>query len=167
MKNPLMIGVAVACLAAVAALIAIDQGNISKADPGASAPVILSSNPGIQTAVPAQIPVVASKPEDATICPAVAPAAPKEAPAVTAAPAPAPAPTPAKKVLIETLPGGERIYTVVQGDTLYGISVKVFNTPRHYERIYEANRDRIADPNTLQLGMKLALPDVPSSKELQ
>jgi phage tail protein X len=72
------------------------------------------------------------------------------------------APPQVKNTPLETLPGGQRVYTVVQGDTLYGISVKVFGTPRHYERIYEANKDKIEDPNTLQIGMKLTMPDVPS-----
>ena len=56
-----------------------------------------------------------------------------------------------------------KVYTVVQGDTLYGISVKLFGTPRHYERIYEANKDRVKDPGTLQIGVNLRMPEVPST----
>jgi nucleoid-associated protein YgaU len=67
-------------------------------------------------------------------------------------------------------PGGEspvavvnnqKVYTVQPGDTLSGISTKVYNTSRHVEKIYEANRDRIADPSTLYVGTKLVMPDLP------
>jgi LysM repeat protein len=67
-----------------------------------------------------------------------------------------------KNAAPENLPAKATTYTVVQGDTLYGISVKVFGTPRYYERIFEENRDRISDPNTLQIGLNLKMPDVPS-----
>src|SRR5262249_3510095 len=40
-------------------------------------------------------------------------------------------------------------------------SVKVYNTSRHYQKIYEANKDAIEDPNTLQVGLKLTMPDLP------
>jgi nucleoid-associated protein YgaU len=57
---------------------------------------------------------------------------------------------------------GQKIYTVQPGDTLSGISVKVYNTSRHYQKIYEANKEAIEDPNTLQVGLKLTMPDLPS-----
>jgi nucleoid-associated protein YgaU len=57
---------------------------------------------------------------------------------------------------------GQKIYTVQAGDTLSGISVKVYNTSRHYQKIYEANKDEIGDPNTLQVGLNLVMPDLPS-----
>ena len=57
---------------------------------------------------------------------------------------------------------GRKIYTVQPGDTLSGISVKVYNTSRHYQKIYEANKEAIEDPNTLQVGLKLTMPDLPS-----
>jgi len=57
---------------------------------------------------------------------------------------------------------GQKIYTVQPGDTLSGISVKVYNTSRHYQKIYEANKESIDDPNTLPVGLKLAMPDLPS-----
>jgi nucleoid-associated protein YgaU len=91
-------------------------------------------------------------------------------PAVEAAPV-----EPAKPIIVSLEPVKEKpaepapaakpveppqTYTVQQGDSLYGISVKLFGTPRHYERIYEANRDRIKDPNTLQVGINLRMPDL-------
>src|SRR5579862_206540 len=57
---------------------------------------------------------------------------------------------------------GQKIYTVQPGDTLSGISVKVYSTSRHYQKIYEANKEAIEDPNTLQVGLKLTMPDLPS-----
>jgi nucleoid-associated protein YgaU len=157
--TPLKIGIAAACLVVVAVLIAVDQSRLRKDD--STTPI-----PGVdipQAVLPPPVLAAPAKAEEPVICPAPAAAAKAEAPApkaeAAAAPAAPPAPpAPPKKILIETI-GGQRYYTVVQGDTLYGISVKVYNTPRHYERIYEANHDRIADPNTLQIGMKLLVPD--------
>jgi nucleoid-associated protein YgaU len=75
----------------------------------------------------------------------------------------APVASPSEKTAaLENVPAGITTYTVQQGDTLYGISVKAFGTPRYYERIFEENRDRIADPNTLQIGLNLKMPNVPA-----
>ncbi len=76
---------------------------------------------------------------------------------------PAPAPK-APEVKVETAVksvNGQKIYTVQAGDTLSGISVKVYNTSRHYQKIYEANKDEIGDPNTLQVGLNLVMPELP------
>lgn len=56
---------------------------------------------------------------------------------------------------------GQKVYTVQAGDTLSGISTKVYNTSRYVQQIYEANRDRMADPSTLYVGAKLTMPDLP------
>jgi nucleoid-associated protein YgaU len=58
--------------------------------------------------------------------------------------------------------GTQKIYTVQPGDTLSGISAKVYNTSRHTEKIYQANKDQIEDPNTLHVGAKLVMPDLPA-----
>jgi nucleoid-associated protein YgaU len=157
MTTPLKIGLAAACLVVVAVLIAVDQSRLRKDETPAPAPSIDIPQAVLQ---PPLTLLPAPKAEDAAIRPAV-PAIPKpeEKKVEASAPAAEKPPAPPKKILIETLPGGQRLYTVVQGDTLYGISVKVYNTPRHYERIYQANQDKIDDPNTLQIGMKLVLPD--------
>src|SRR6185295_5060461 len=47
---------------------------------------------------------------------------------------------------------GKKVYTIQSGDTLSGISGKVYNTSRHYQKIYEANKDVIDDPNMLVVG---------------
>ena len=166
---PLKIGVAAACLVLVAVWIAVDQSSLRKEEAlsaPAAAPAVLPP-PMVAAGT-----IVPGRSETPLICPAVATPAPGEAASKPASATPKPepekpAPVPPKKVLIETLPGGQRVYTVVQGDTLYGISVKVYNTPRHYERIYEANQERIPDPNTLQIGMKLVLPDHAAGIEIK
>jgi len=55
---------------------------------------------------------------------------------------------------------GQRIYAVQAGDTLSGISVKIYGSPRYVEKIHEANRDILNDPRMLSLGMKLVIPYV-------
>lgn len=95
----------------------------------------------------------------------------KEEPAVVAAPAPAPAPVEIAPAVIAARPapapavqevGGQKIYTIQAGDTLSGISSKVYGTSRHYKKVLEANKDVIDDPNTLQVGVKLVMPDLPA-----
>ncbi len=54
---------------------------------------------------------------------------------------------------------GQRTYTVQPGDTLSGISTKIYNTSRYVGEICAANR--IGDPSTLYVGAKLVLPDLP------
>jgi len=68
----------------------------------------------------------------------------------------------APKTEVTKVVDGKKTYTVQPGDTLSGISVKVYNTSRHYQKIYEANKDSIEDPNTLQVGLNLVMPDLPS-----
>jgi len=144
--TPLKIGIAVACLVGIAAIIAVDQVRLQRRE----SMTITTVAPTIQTALP---PVVAPVAAPVVVAPAAADPVICPTPAAPAAEAPAkPAPAPVKEL--------DRVYTVVQGDSLYGISTKVFGTPRHYERIYEANRDRIKDPNTLQVGINLKMPEV-------
>ena len=51
-------------------------------------------------------------------------------------------------------------YEVVSGDSLSGISLKVYQTSAHWKAIFEANRDQLESPDRLKLGMKLKLPAV-------
>ncbi len=53
-------------------------------------------------------------------------------------------------------------YTVVGGDTLSGISQKVYGSQKHWRAIYEANKSAIgSDPADLKVGMKLKIPAKP------
>jgi nucleoid-associated protein YgaU len=69
-----------------------------------------------------------------------------------------------KDATFSTGPKGERLYTVQAGDTLSGISVKVYNTSRHVEKIHDANKERLEDPSMLHVGMKLVMPDLPKKE---
>lgn len=49
-------------------------------------------------------------------------------------------------------------YTVVEGDSLWIISKKVFGQGSRWSELYEANRDVLASPESLMPGMVLRLP---------
>jgi nucleoid-associated protein YgaU len=49
-------------------------------------------------------------------------------------------------------------YTVQPGDTLSKISKKFLGDANRYMEIYYANRDKIDDPNKLQVGWELTIP---------
>ncbi len=56
----------------------------------------------------------------------------------------------------------DAIYHVVgKGETLSGIAAKYLGTTARYQEIYELNKDQMASPDQLQLGMKLLV--VPGS----
>jgi len=61
------------------------------------------------------------------------------------------------KTATAAAPGG--VYVVQDGDNLTGISQKVYGTIKRWEDIYRANRDVLQDPDWLQVGMKLKLPE--------
>ena len=52
----------------------------------------------------------------------------------------------------------ERTYTVKPGDTLSKISKEFFGDPNKYQRIFEANRDKLSDPDKIQVGQELKIP---------
>jgi len=49
-------------------------------------------------------------------------------------------------------------YTVKYGDTLSGIAQQTLGSQARYQDIYEANRDRIASPDRLNIGKTLRIP---------
>ncbi|HYY58776.1 MAG TPA: LysM peptidoglycan-binding domain-containing protein [Pyrinomonadaceae bacterium] len=53
--------------------------------------------------------------------------------------------------------GGET-YTVKSGDTLSKISKHFYGDANEYMRIFYANRDKIKDPNMIQVGQQLNIP---------
>lgn len=54
-------------------------------------------------------------------------------------------------------------YTVKYGDTLSGIAERTLGAQWHYSRIYEANRDRMSNPNQLVPGKVLRIPRIAAS----
>ena len=49
-------------------------------------------------------------------------------------------------------------YIVQPGDSLSKISQKFYGAASHYMKIFEANRDKLSDPNKIQPGQKLTIP---------
>lgn len=52
-----------------------------------------------------------------------------------------------------------RTYTVQKGDTLSAIAKHVYGEASAYHRIFEANRDQLANPDLIKPGQVLRLPD--------
>lgn len=53
---------------------------------------------------------------------------------------------------------GDSLYTVGTGDTLSKISIKVYGNAMYWERIYNANRDKLPSAHALKLGQVLKVP---------
>jgi nucleoid-associated protein YgaU len=53
-------------------------------------------------------------------------------------------------------------YTVKSGDTLSKISREHYGSPHEYMRIFYANRDKLRDPDKIQVGQQLTIPDAKS-----
>jgi LysM repeat protein len=51
-----------------------------------------------------------------------------------------------------------RIYTVRPGDTLFYIAQRLLGSAGRWSWIYAANRDKISDPNLIEVGWKLVIP---------
>jgi nucleoid-associated protein YgaU len=49
-------------------------------------------------------------------------------------------------------------YTVKSGDNLSKISKQFYGDPNEYMRIFYANRDKLSDPDKIQVGQQLAIP---------
>jgi hypothetical protein len=58
-----------------------------------------------------------------------------------------------------SLPVPARIYEVVSGDTLSKIAKKYYGDAAQYSKIFEANKDQLKDPDKIQVGQKLKVPD--------
>jgi nucleoid-associated protein YgaU len=53
----------------------------------------------------------------------------------------------------------QRSYTVKSGDTLSKISQQFYGDASQYTKIYQANRDQLSDPNKIQPGQQLVIPE--------
>ena len=75
-------------------------------------------------------------------------------------------PTPVKTVATvkkappkaQTSPKNKGSYVVRRGDTLWGISKKYYGNGAQYSKIFNANRDKIKNPNLIYPGQKLVIP---------
>jgi nucleoid-associated protein YgaU len=54
--------------------------------------------------------------------------------------------------------GGGRKYTVKSGDSLSKIAKEMYGDANAYNRIFEANRDKLNDPNKIFPGQELVIP---------
>ena len=52
----------------------------------------------------------------------------------------------------------QRTYTVKAGDTLSKISQQFFGDANKYMKIFEANKDKLKDPDKIQVGQELKIP---------
>lgn len=69
-----------------------------------------------------------------------------------------PAPRPAQTPVAAPTPAAPRTHTVVAGETLSSIASKVYNDPSAWRKVYDANRDKLANPAALRPGQVLATP---------
>jgi LysM repeat protein len=53
---------------------------------------------------------------------------------------------------------GGQTYTVKSGDTLSKISQQFYGSSSEYMRIFYANRDKLSDPDKIQVGQQLIIP---------
>ena len=53
-----------------------------------------------------------------------------------------------------------RFYTVSRGDSLGAIAVKFYGNVDKYTAIFQANRNVLSSPNAIQIGQRLAIPDI-------
>ena len=53
---------------------------------------------------------------------------------------------------------GGQTYTVKAGDTLSKIAQQFYGNAGQYMKIFEANRDKLKDPNMIQAGQQLTIP---------
>ena len=52
----------------------------------------------------------------------------------------------------------QRTYTVKPGDSLSKIAKEFYGNASEYTKIFEANRDKLRDPNVIQPGQELKIP---------
>ncbi len=62
-------------------------------------------------------------------------------------------------------PQAPRFYEVQKGDSLSKIAKQFYGNTAGWRRIYEANRDRIKDPDVIQPGWRLTIPDATATDD--
>jgi NitT/TauT family transport system substrate-binding protein len=118
---------------------------------------VYKSGAAVAKVAPKTEPVAAPAPAKVQVAEA------KAKPAVTeekAKPAAKPVPGAAEKTQASAPKptSASQSYTVKSGDTLARLSEQFYNSPNKWEKIYEANRDVLKNPNYIYVGMKLMIP---------
>ena len=68
-------------------------------------------------------------------------------------------PSPASdKATSSTAPAAEQTYTVVSGDSLSKIAKKFYGNANAWDRIFQAYRDKISNPDLIRPGQVLRIP---------
>jgi len=101
-------------------------------------------NPSIESLVPGQTPAAEPK----------KPAVEIKTPAVLAGGETPPQP----KEQYAPQPKTARVHTVQGGETLFSIARQYYGDQQQWRRIYQANLNRIQDPQHVRVGMKLIIP---------
>ncbi|MBU2570360.1 MAG: peptidoglycan-binding protein LysM [Gammaproteobacteria bacterium] len=57
-----------------------------------------------------------------------------------------------------TVAGDDQFYTIEKGDTLWKIAEKAYDNGSKYQKIFEANREVIKDPDKIYPGQKIRIP---------
>jgi nucleoid-associated protein YgaU len=58
-----------------------------------------------------------------------------------------------------SLPQPAQKYTVVSGDSLSKIAKHFYGDANKYMKIFEANKNQLVDPNKIQIGQELVIPE--------
>ena len=53
----------------------------------------------------------------------------------------------------------QQVYTVAAGDSLSKIAKQFYGNANEYMKIFNANRDKLNDPNTIKVGQQLVIPN--------
>jgi len=53
----------------------------------------------------------------------------------------------------------QEVYTVAAGDSLSKIAKHYYGNANEYMKIFEANRDKLSDPNAIKVGQQLVIPN--------
>jgi nucleoid-associated protein YgaU len=53
----------------------------------------------------------------------------------------------------------QQVYTVAAGDSLSAIAKRFYGNANEYMKIFNANRDKLSDPNTVKPGQQLVIPN--------
>jgi nucleoid-associated protein YgaU len=55
-------------------------------------------------------------------------------------------------------PPPQKTYTVAAGDSLSKIAKEFYGNANEYMKIFEANKDKLTDPNAIKVGQQLVIP---------
>ena len=70
-------------------------------------------------------------------------------------------PSPSIQLAVPVPSAQPRTYVVLQGDSLYAISRKLYGDSSHIDLIFQANRQSLPSKDSLKLGQTLIIPAIP------